>query len=71
MKQSSEDKCGIEVEEAKVDDDDDDEEEEEEDQKLTEQEKQVLVQALHRVLKPFILRRIKDDVATDLPDKAS
>ena len=68
MKQSSEDKCGIEVEEAKVDDDD---EEEEEDQKLTEQEKQVLVQALHRVLKPFILRRIKDDVATDLPDKAS
>jgi SNF2 family DNA or RNA helicase len=70
MKESSEDKCGIEVEEAKVDDDDD-EEEEEEDQKLTEQEKQVLVQALHRVLKPFILRRIKDDVATDLPDKAS
>lgn len=69
MKESSEDKCGIEVEEAKVDDDDD--EEEEEDQKLTEQEKQVLVQALHRVLKPFILRRIKDDVATDLPDKAS
>ena len=68
MKQDSEDKCGIEVEEAKVDDDD---EEEEEDQKLTEQEKQVLVQALHRVLKPFILRRIKDDVATDLPDKAS
>jgi SNF2 family DNA or RNA helicase len=70
MKESSEDKCGIEVEEAKVDDYDD-EEEEEEDQKLTEQEKQVLVQALHRVLKPFILRRIKDDVATDLPDKAS
>lgn len=44
-------------------------EEEEEDGQLTESEKQVLVQALHRVLKPFILRRLKADVAKDLPEK--
>lgn len=41
----------------------------EEDQKLTQAEKAVLVRALHRVLRPFILRRVKDDVAKDLPVK--
>jgi SNF2 family DNA or RNA helicase len=48
---------------------DDNEEEDEEDEQLTEEEKQVLVGAMHRVLKPFILRRVKADVATDLPHK--
>ena len=36
---------------------------------LTEEEKQVVVSSLHRVLKPFLLRRIKSDVIKDLPLK--
>jgi len=41
----------------------------EEDEELSAEEKNVLVRALHRVLRPFILRRLKSDVAKDLPDK--
>ena len=36
---------------------------------LSEQEKLVVVSSLHRVLKPFLLRRIKSDVILDLPQK--
>ena len=36
---------------------------------LSEQEKAVVVSSLHRVLKPFLLRRIKSDVILDLPQK--
>ena len=42
---------------------------EEEDEKLTDDEKVLLIHALHRILKPFILRREKEDVEKCLPDK--
>lgn len=38
---------------------------------LSLQEKQVVITSLHRVLKPFLLRRVKLDVAKDLPPKVS
>lgn len=31
----------------------------------------MIVGSLHRVLKPFILRRVKEDVSLDLPKKVS
>ena len=36
---------------------------------LNEEERGAVVASLHRVLKPFLLRRIKSDVIADLPDK--
>lgn len=35
------------------------------------EEKRILVQAIHRLVKPFLLRRTKADVALDLPPKVS
>ena len=36
---------------------------------LNEEERGAVVASLHRVLKPFLLRRIKSDVIADLPAK--
>ena len=36
---------------------------------LNDDEKKLVVSSLHRVLKPFLLRRIKSDVIADLPNK--
>ena len=36
---------------------------------LTDEERGLVVTSLHRVLKPFILRRVKEDVAFELPPK--
>ncbi len=36
---------------------------------LSDGEKAAIVSALHRVMKPFLLRRVKTDVAPDLPAK--
>ena len=36
---------------------------------LNEEERGAVVASLHRVLKPFLLRRIKTDVIADLPGK--
>ena len=36
---------------------------------LSASEQQAVVSALHRVIKPFLLRRLKTDVAPDLPQK--
>jgi ATP-dependent DNA helicase len=36
---------------------------------LTDEEKSAIVKSLHRVMKPFLLRRIKSDVILDLPIK--
>ena len=38
---------------------------------LNDEEKSLVVSSLHRVLKPFLLRRIKSDVIADLPNKVS
>jgi SNF2 family DNA or RNA helicase len=35
---------------------------------ISDSEKALIISSLHRVLKPFILRRLKSDVARDLPD---
>ena len=40
-----------------------------ENQELNDDEKKLVVSSLHRVLKPFLLRRIKSDVIADLPNK--
>eukprot|EP00048_Salpingoeca_helianthica_P008050 m.117968 g.117968 ORF g.117968 m.117968 type:complete len:1260 (-) comp14500_c0_seq9:75-3854(-) len=36
---------------------------------LNEEEKLLIIQQLHKVLRPFLLRRLKKDVETQLPDK--
>ncbi|KAF2484630.1 chromatin remodeling complex SWI/SNF component SWI2 [Neohortaea acidophila] len=36
---------------------------------LTEEEKLLVIRRLHKVLRPFLLRRLKKDVEQDLPDK--
>jgi ATP-dependent helicase STH1/SNF2 len=36
---------------------------------LTEEEKILVIRRLHKVLRPFLLRRLKKDVEKDLPDK--
>lgn len=36
---------------------------------MTEEEKLLVVKGLHKVLRPFLLRRLKKDVEADLPDK--
>lgn len=36
---------------------------------LNEEERGAVVASLHKVLKPFLLRRIKSDVIADLPEK--
>ncbi|EZG72217.1 DNA helicase [Gregarina niphandrodes] len=41
----------------------------EEEVSLTEEEKLVVINRLHLVLRPFLLRRVKADVLTDLPTK--
>ena len=38
-------------------------------QKMTQDQKFLVIQILHRVIKPFMLRRTKDDLATKLPSK--
>ena len=42
---------------------------EEEDAELEEEEKLVIINRLHQVLRPFLLRRVKSEVATQLPEK--
>ena len=42
-----------------------------ENQELNDDEKKLVVNSLHRVLKPFLLRRIKSDVIADLPNKVT
>ncbi|HMD13078.1 MAG TPA: SNF2-related protein, partial [Bacteroidota bacterium] len=37
--------------------------------KLTEEETILIVKRLHKVLRPFLLRRLKKDVESELPDK--
>lgn len=36
---------------------------------MSEEEKILVVQRLHKVLRPFMLRRLKTDVEKQLPDK--
>jgi len=36
---------------------------------MTEEEKLLVVKGLHKVLRPFLLRRLKKDVESELPDK--
>ncbi|KAJ3303945.1 hypothetical protein HDU76_005277, partial [Blyttiomyces sp. JEL0837] len=36
---------------------------------LTEEEKLLMIKGLHKVLRPFLLRRLKKDVESELPDK--
>lgn len=36
---------------------------------MTEEEKLLVVKGLHKVLRPFLLRRLKKDVEADLPEK--
>ena len=36
---------------------------------LNEEENLLVINRLHQVLKPFLLRRIKREVETELPDK--
>jgi SNF2 family DNA or RNA helicase len=36
---------------------------------LSEEEKMLVIQRLHKVLRPFLLRRLKSEVLTQLPDK--
>ena len=37
---------------------------------LNEEEQLLIIKRLHKILRPFILRRLKKDVEKDLPDKA-
>ena len=39
------------------------------DKALSEEEKTIITDSLHRVIKPFLLRRLKTDVADDIPPK--
>ncbi len=39
------------------------------DNALNEEEKSIIIDSLHRVIKPFLLRRLKTDVADDIPPK--
>ena len=36
---------------------------------LSEEERQLIVESLHKVLKPFLLRRMKTDVLKEVPQK--
>lgn len=36
---------------------------------LQEEEKILIIRRLHKILRPFLLRRLKKEVATQLPDK--
>ena len=36
---------------------------------LTEEEKLLIINRLHQILRPFLLRRLKVEVATELPQK--
>ena len=36
---------------------------------LTEEEALLVIRRLHKVLRPFLLRRLKKDVESELPDK--
>ncbi|KAM0686767.1 ATP-dependent DNA helicase Snf21 [Conglomerata obtusa] len=36
---------------------------------ITEEEKELIIKRLHKILRPFLLRRLKKDVAKDLPEK--
>ena len=36
---------------------------------MTEEEKLLVVKGLHKVLRPFLLRRLKKDVESELPDE--
>jgi ATP-dependent helicase STH1/SNF2 len=36
---------------------------------MTEEEQLLVVKRLHKVLRPFLLRRLKKDVESELPDK--
>ena len=38
---------------------------------LTNEERDAIIQSLHKVMKPFLLRRVKADVIGDLPSKVS
>jgi SWI/SNF-related matrix-associated actin-dependent regulator of chromatin subfamily A protein 2/4 len=38
---------------------------------LSEEETMLVIQRLHKVLRPFLLRRLKTEVLTQLPDKVS
>lgn len=37
--------------------------------KLNEEESLLIIRGLHKVLRPFLLRRLKKDVEAELPDK--
>lgn len=41
----------------------------ESDVKLNEEESLLIIRGLHKVLRPFLLRRLKKDVESELPDK--
>lgn len=36
---------------------------------MTEEESLLVIKRLHKVLRPFLLRRLKKDVESELPDK--
>jgi ATP-dependent helicase STH1/SNF2 len=36
---------------------------------LNEEEQLIIIKRLHKVLRPFLLRRLKKDVESELPDK--
>ena len=38
---------------------------------LNEEEKILIIRRLHKVLRPFLLRRLKKEVESQLPEKAS
>ncbi len=38
---------------------------------LSEEEQILIIRRLHKVLRPFLLRRLKKEVLTQLPDKVS
>lgn len=43
--------------------------EEREAMELSEEEQLLIINRLHQILRPFLLRRVKKDVAADLPQK--
>ena len=43
--------------------------EDEERLQLNEEEQLLIIKRLHKVLRPFLLRRLKKDVESELPDK--
>lgn len=43
--------------------------EEQEAMELSEEEQLLIINRLHQILRPFLLRRVKTEVATELPQK--